>query len=166
MPRNAVPLGIVETSGAGASADNCASRIERACATGPSASGTSRSVGTRCSPSSDRKNRVALIFGTAGVGAAPGVAAGSTVAVTPAGFVNRRFNPYITATANATAASAMTAIAAHCSSVGDFILIGSGCQLRFLIGVGQIADLDERRRHVGADEHAERRLLNRARAHF
>ena len=38
-------------------------------------------------------------------------------------------------------------------------------ELLLLLGVGDEAHLDEHRRHVGADEHAERRLLNRARAH-
>src|SRR6476620_6975098 len=160
---------MVEISGAGASADSCASRIERACATGPSASGTSRSVGTRWSPSCDRKNKVALIFGTAGVGAAPGVTAASVTAATPLGRVNRRLSPVITATPNATAASAMMTMATHCSGVrdfvlirnfgaglvfkefaeldqrveqriGDLVLIRGGGELAFLIGVGQIAD--------------------------
>ena len=44
-------------------------RIERACATAPSASGTSARVGTRRRPSSEAKNSVALICGTAGASA-------------------------------------------------------------------------------------------------
>ena len=43
----------------------------------------------------------------------------------------------------------------------DLILIGARGELRFLLGVGEVADLDERGRHVGADQHAERRLLHR-----
>ena len=47
----------------------------------------------------------------------------------------------------------------------DLILIGARRQRLFLIGVRQVADLDEHGRHVRADEHAERRLLHGARRH-
>ena len=47
----------------------------------------------------------------------------------------------------------------------DGVLEIVGVQLLLLRGIGDEAHLDEHRRHVRADEHAERRLLDRARAH-
>ena len=47
----------------------------------------------------------------------------------------------------------------------DRILELVGRELLLLGRVGDEAHLDQHGRHVGADEHAERRLLNRARAH-
>ena len=140
MPRSVTPLGMVDASGAGASAPNCASRIDRACATAPSASGTSRSVGTRRSPSSDTKYNVALIFGTAGAAATGGVT-GSAAAVPGAGRLSKRLNPVNNSTANTTAAQPMSAITAHRCDGGVATLIFTfGLPLVFK----ETAELDER----------------------
>jgi len=46
------------------------------------------------------------------------------------------------------------------------VLIGARCEDLFLFGIRQVADLDEHGRHVRTDQHAEGRLLYRARRHL
>ena len=106
---------------------SCASMIDRACATTPSASGTSCSVGTSRMPSSDAKYNVALIFGTAAgaSGAADGVAA-SGVAVAGAGVFNSRERAVNNTTEATTASTAVATIASHCRAVNDFRLTTAG----------------------------------------
>ena len=50
--------------------------------------------------------------------------------------------------------------------LGDAVLELVRLQLRFLLRVAEERHLDEHGRHVRRDEHAERRLLNRVRAHL
>ena len=50
--------------------------------------------------------------------------------------------------------------------VDEAQLVGVRAEQLLFFGVRDEAELDQHRRHVGADEHAERRLLNRPRAHL
>src|SRR4026208_1725965 len=113
-----------------------------------------------------------------------------------AGRLKTRLRPGNNNTENTTTAVAINATAAHCRPVNalsrtrifgellfwlnefaeldqrveqrlrDLILLNGRGELAFLVHVREIPDFNERGRHVRADQHPQRQLLHRARAHL